>query len=95
MRKKVSFYLKEKTIKYIEMYAFTHGICKSAAVEQIVDFYKKTQNHEFIINVKEGDKVEVKEPEQEDMLKLAREALNNERLVDKETADNIFKSMAH
>ena len=42
-----------------------------------------------------GDKVEVKEPEQEDVLKLAREALNNERLVDKETADKIFKTMAY
>ena len=42
-----------------------------------------------------SDEVEVKEPEQKDMLELARKALNNERLVDKEKADKIFKSMAH
>ena len=42
-----------------------------------------------------SNEVEVKEPEQEDVLKLAREVLNNEHLVDKEQADNIFKSMAH
>ena len=44
---------------------------------------------------KETNMGDIKEPEQEDMLKLAREALNSERLVDKEQADNIFKSMAH
>ena len=57
MRKKmVHFYIEEKALKYIDVYAFTHGICRSAAVKQIVDFHKKAQNHEFITKVKEEQK---------------------------------------